>query len=102
MILPFPPILEISNAFDLINRAKLMDYLEETLNESKLHMMDTLINDVLINERCEEETVKDSITNVGTCQEDSLSAVLLVFYLAKSLKSLTKYIEKQDNDATMW
>ena len=53
MILPFPPIFEISNAFDLINRAKLMDYLEETLNESKLHMMDILINDVLINEQCE-------------------------------------------------
>ena len=77
----FVLMLDMSETLDSINRAKLIDYL-----------MNILIND---------ETGNDIITNVGACQGDCLSAVFFILYLAKLLKPLAKYIEKQHDGAIM-
>ena len=57
-------MLDMSKAFDSINRKKLMTYLSEILNEDEMYMMNLLINDITINVKYGNEQGKDIRTNV--------------------------------------
>ena len=80
--------LDMSKAFDTVNRPKLMNILEGILTKCELHMMSLLINDVVLNIRIGKETGTDILTEIGICQGDCLSALLFILYLAYALKPL--------------
>ena len=79
-------MLDMSKAFDSIDRKKLMRYLREFLTESELYMMNLLINDVVLNVFVGGESGKNIFTNIGSCQGDCLSAFFFILYLAKAIK----------------
>lgn len=95
-------MLDMSKAFDSIERGKLMEYLREVLNNDEMYMLHLLINDVRINVEMGEERSEDIVTNIGSCQGDCLSAIFFIIYLAKSIKPLPQFIDRQDYERPLW
>ena len=88
-------MLDMSKAFDTVNRSKLMQILENILSKGELHMMYLLINDVILNVRIGNETGRDILTSIGICQGDCLSALLFILYLANASKPLTRNTKRE-------
>ena len=83
-------LLDMSKAFDTVNRAKLLKDLEGILEPDELHLMHILINSVELYVKINNITSSNPIhTNTGICQGDCLSAILFIYYLAKSLSPKT-------------
>ena len=74
-------LLDMSKAFDTDCRSKLLT----DLQEDEMHMMAVLISDVILTVKVGKELGEQIQTEVGITQGDCLSAVLFIFYLAKSL-----------------
>ena len=58
-------MLDVSKAFDTVNRTKLMNQLKGILTGSELHMMHILINDVILNVRIGNKIGRDILTKIG-------------------------------------
>ena len=91
-------LLDMSKAFDTVNREMLLDDLSSILQEDEMHLFHLLINDVNIyvkvNDCISDQPIE---TNTGICQGDCLSAVLFIYYLAKSLSTRTEISEHSYN-----
>ena len=79
-------LLDMSKAFDTVERAVLMDDLSEILYKDELHIFDILLRDVEYKVRCGQSFGENFKTNIGTPQGDCASAVLFTLYLAKALQ----------------
>ena len=95
-------LLDMSKAFDTVNRPKLMKMLENILTKCELHMMHLLINDVILTVKIGDKTGTNILTQIGICQGDCLSALLFIFYLAHALKPLPNQIEPIDYQKPLW
>ena len=95
-------MLDMSKAFDTVNRGKLLNQLKEILTNDEMRMMDLLISDVLINVRVGSELGEDIHTNIGVCQGDCLSAILFIVYLSKAIKPFPKYTSREDHQKSLW
>jgi hypothetical protein len=62
-------MLDMSKAFDTVNRKLLLEDLQDVLNEDEMHMMTVLINDVKIRVRVGQELGNEINTEVGIAQE---------------------------------
>ena len=80
--------LDMSKAFDTVNRSKLMETRKNILTPSELYMMYLLINDV--NVKIGDKVRADILTAIGICQGDCLSALLFILYLAHAIKPIPK------------
>ena len=83
-------LLDMSKAFDTVCRSKLLTDLQEILEPDEMHMMAVLISDVVLTVKLGKELGEQIKTEVGIAQGDCLSAVLFIFYLAKSQRHLTE------------
>ena len=83
----------MSKAFDTVCRNKLLTDLQEVLEPDEMHMMAILISDVVLTVKLGKELGEQFKTEVGIAQGDCLSAVLYIFYLAKSLTYIRACIE---------
>ena len=90
-------MLDMSKAFDTVNRVKLLNQLKEILKDDEMRMMDLLITDVLINVRVGSEIGEDIYTNIGVCQGDCLSAIIFIVYLSQAIKPLPKNTSREDH-----
>ena len=81
-------LIDMSKAFDTVDRNKLMNQLEELLNAYEMRMMHLLIADVELFVRMGNEMGDNIRTNIGVAQGDCLSAFLFIFYLAHILGAL--------------
>jgi len=78
-------MMDMSKAFDTIDRATLMKELAEIVEADELHMVNMLIKDVKLRV-CVGETIgKPFNTNVGSPQGDGFSPMIFIWYLARSL-----------------
>ena len=80
-------LLDMSKAFDTVSRKNLLKDLQDVLEPDELHMMSVLINEVKLKVKVGKHTGEEIETNVGIAQGDCLSAVLFIYYLAKSLNT---------------
>ena len=80
-------LLDMSKAFDTVNRKTLIKELEKILQPDEIHLLSILTNRPLISIHLDGETGEGFNTFVGICQGDCLSAVLFIFYLASALNS---------------
>ena len=79
-------LLDMSKAFDSINRKVLIDDLRPIINYDELHIIKLLLN-VKLAVKCGNETSDFFDTDTGAPQGDCASATEFTFYLAKSIPS---------------
>ena len=79
-------LLDMSKAFDTVNRKLLFEELQEILNGDEMYLLSVLTNRPKIQVKI-GNTIGDAFeTLVGIMQGDVLSAILFILYLSKSLK----------------
>ena len=79
-------LLDMSKAFDTINRRTLFEELEYVLEEDEMHLISILTNRPQINVKIGNSTGEIFETLIGIMQGDVLSAITFIFYLAKCLR----------------
>ena len=79
-------LLDMSKAFDTVNRKTLLEELEDILLPEEMHLISILTNRPKISIRLENQTSEAFESYQGICQGDCLSAVLFIYYLARALK----------------
>ena len=95
----FTLLLDMSKAFDTVNRKTLLEELEKTSDPDEIHLLSILTNRPLISIHLDGETGEGFHTHVGICQGDCLSAVLFIFYLACALREDQEEIASKDMKA---
>ena len=80
-------LLDMSKAFDSVNRNILFSHLEEILNPDELHLLHILTNHPKIKVQVGKTLGEKFITLLGIMQGDVLSAILFIFYLACCLRT---------------
>ena len=78
-------MLDMSKAFDSINRNQLNKDLRNTAETDELHIISTLLN-VSLSVRCENTLCEVFETDTGAPQGDCTSALRFTYYLAKMLE----------------
>ncbi|PIK52083.1 putative endonucleasereverse transcriptase [Apostichopus japonicus] len=80
-------MLDMSKAFDTIQRGSLLTDLEQVLDNDELHLISLLIDNVSYTVKLEGKLGLPFNTNIGSPQGDSASALFFITYLANSMKS---------------
>ena len=80
-------MLDMSKAFDTVDRKTLFTDLEEILDYDELHMLKLLVENVELTVRVGKSYSSETIkTTIGVPQGDCLSPVLFILYLSQALK----------------
>ena len=90
-------LLDMSMAFDTVNRHKPFEMLKTFLEEDEIHILKILTEDVTLRVKIENEIGIDIITDIGVPQGDCLSALLFIIYLAFALNSNRMEIDHDHN-----
>ena len=75
-------LLDMSKAFDSVDRGKLLRQLNDIIEEDELHIIKILVEDVVLQVRNRETVGEKFVTNLGVPQGDCLSPMLFILYLA--------------------
>ena len=87
--------IDLSKAFDTIDRSKLIQTLENILNEDELRMIQYLISNTSYSIKIDSYSHSFFKTNIGSPQGDSLSPILFIIYLQAVLNDLDDELEKR-------
>ena len=79
-------LLDMSKAFDTVNRKQLISELQQTLQPDELYLLSILTNRPHLSVTVDGDSGDFFPTFVGICQGDCLSAVLFIFYMSCALK----------------
>ena len=79
-------LIDMSKAFDTVDRSKLLSILEEFLNEDEMHLLFILTAKPKLKVKVGKEFGDLFDTTLGVMQGDCLSAILFILYLAKAMK----------------
>ena len=82
-------LLDMSKAFDTIQRGTLLNDLKQILDNDELHLIYLLLDNVSYSVKLDGQLGQPFSSNIGSPQGDSASALFFITYLANSLKSLT-------------
>ncbi|GFR75486.1 retrovirus-related Pol polyprotein LINE-1 [Elysia marginata] len=81
--------IDMSAAFDTIDRKALLDILKTIVDEDEVRIIRFLLSNTVVNTKVNKATEeKPFISNVGTPQGDSLSPVLFIIYLEHALRDI--------------
>ena len=89
--------IDMSAAFDTIDRATLLNILETIIEEDELRLVRFLLSNTYLNIRIggtKEE--KKFTSNIGTPQGDSFSPILFVVYLENALKEVRPILPESE------
>ena len=79
-------MLDMSRAFDTIDRASVLNGLKEVLEKDEIHLISLLIKDVVLSVKCDNHIGREFTTNIGSPQGDCASPLLFIFELSKALE----------------
>ena len=79
-------LMDMSKAFDMVERNTLLDDLKRILNPDEIHIVKLLIDQVELSIRVGKTIGKSFKTNIGIPQGDCLSPILFILYLAKAMQ----------------
>ena len=91
-------LMDMSKAFDRVERGKLIEDLKNILQDDELHLVKILMEDMKLAVRVGNTTGNQFSTNIGVPQGDCLSPILFTLYLAKALSTETDYTDSTDNN----
>ena len=77
--------MDMSRAFDTVDRNLLMNDLESILEEDELHMIKILLENVSLVVKCGDTLGEEFVTDMGSPQGDCISPILFTLYLARAL-----------------
>ena len=81
--------LDMTAAFDTIDRGKLLSILKDLLEDDELRIIQYLLSETEINVQIKgNDKERPFISNIGTPQGDALSPVLFIIYLEHALRDL--------------
>ena len=92
-------LLDMSKAFDTVQRKIVIEDLKEILDDGELHIIATMIKEVKLQVRVKDETTNNFPTNIGVPQGDCMSPILFTLYLAQALKHNRTEIEQEHSYA---
>ena len=89
--------LDMSRAFDTIDRSKLMEILrdEVKLDEDALRLCQSLLADTNLKVKLGESLSEAFLTTIGTPQGDGLSPILFAIYLESALREVRRLAEEK-------
>ena len=79
-------LLDMSKAFDTVNRKTLFENLEKILRKDEIHILSIITNEPELRIKLESKKGSKFKTYQGIMQGDCLSAVLFVYYLSCALR----------------
>ena len=83
--------IDMSAAFDTVDRQKLLNILESIVDEDELRMIRFLLSNTTINIKVNGATEQHPfLSNIGIPQGDGLSPVLFIIYLEAALREVRK------------
>ncbi|KAE8912431.1 hypothetical protein PF003_g3837 [Phytophthora fragariae] len=85
--------IDLSRAFDTIDRHKLLDVLRTFLSDDDIRLVRLLLANTTLALRSGRRTLDPFVSNTGTPQGDSLSPVLFVVYLEAALRDLARELD---------
>ena len=80
-------LMDMSKAFDRVERGRVIQDLKEFLQEDELHLIKILLEDVRLAVRVGKEPGNQFTTNIRISQGDCLSPILFTLYLSRALSS---------------
>ena len=83
-------MLDMSRAFDTIQRGSVIEYLKEIINPDELHLVSLLIKDVKLQVKCDNFIGREFTTNIGSPQGDCASPLLFILVLSEALKKIKR------------
>ena len=89
-------MLDMSKAFDSINRKLLIEHLQKTIDPDELHIVKKML-EVTLSVRCGRSFGKIFTTDTGAPQGDCASANSFTYYLAKSMPTKTLDMQLHDH-----
>ena len=93
--------IDMSSAFDTIDRNILLEILQDILDEDELRLVRFLLSDTNISIKVKGATEEmPFLGNVGTPQGDSLSPVLFIVYLEAALREIREIHSKEEKIPT--
>ena len=90
--------IDMTSAFDTIDRQKLLDNTKEVFGDDAWRMTVMLLNNTSLQVNFKKALSAPFLTNIGSPQGDSLSPVLFTVYLECALRQLRREIEKPVTD----
>jgi sorting nexin-29 len=90
--------IDLSKAFDCINREMLLGELKTILPLSSYRIVRFLLSNTTLQAKLQNKLGKKFKTSIGTPQGDGLSPLLFIFYLEMALR----YHQQQTNDLLGW
>ena len=90
-------MLDMSKAFDTVNRVKLFTILRIFMEDDELHIIKVLTENVILRVKLGNETEEDIVTDTGVQQGDCLSSILFILYLTQALKPTRTTTENEHN-----
>ena len=90
-------LMDMSKAFDRVERGKLIEDLKTILQDDELHLVKILMEDMKLAVRVGSTTGNQFSTNIGVPQGDCLSPILFTLYLAKALSTETDFTDNTEN-----
>ena len=86
-------MLDMSRAFDTIQRGSVINHLKSIVNPDELHLISLLIKDVTLQVKCDKHIGREFITNIGSPQGDCASPLLFILELSKALEESKRLIK---------
>lgn len=85
--------IDLSWAFDTVDRHKLLAVLESFLPEDEIRLIRLLLSKTMLSLRSGHTTLRPFESNTGTPQGDSLSPILFVIYLEAALRDVARELQ---------
>ena len=88
--------IDLSRAFDTIDRMKLLEILRDFLSLDEIRMVALLLRDTTMQLRFNQVLYKAFETNIGITQGDGLSPLLFNIYLEAAIRDLAKCLNLEE------
>ena len=93
--------IDMSSAFDTIDRKSLLEILERILDEDEVRIIRVLLSNTKLEVRVDGANISAFVSNIGSPQGDSISGPLFEIYFENALKELRNIVLTYKNRSSI-